>query len=424
MENKDINILYSGDLTFGLSQYNSKSNRNKSFGNDCNNFVPDKESLTEAGFFKLKYGDAVMCYRCGFAMENFKGNVIPIYEHVNNNPKCPILPHIIESEKELERIKKMTSQYIKMDYSVKTLECGTFILFGINIQDVSEDSGRYIYSAVLHKNSIHNVFYLSYLKRNITFENCNFLKIKPEEFTRSGFYYVENKTVKCFSCGVEIRNIEHITDVWAEHIRLREECAYCNAVMGRDDIEALIELGQIYLEEKMDKNDQYDPVIETLSYINIRSRTLRNKIDIYFKYFKEYISSDIFKNCVINTEHGNNIITASIMYCIKTGLYTRIDSSGLVFHIPFYDVLKCNIMSDKKNKILLDSISCVRLHMVDIIDRNCSDEDKYARCEDCKVNYKICKFVPCNHFCFCWKCSEKYEICPKCKKAIFDRIKI
>jgi Inhibitor of Apoptosis domain/Zinc finger, C3HC4 type (RING finger) len=89
---------------------------------------------------------------------------------------------------------------------------------------------------------IFNISKVTAVSRATTFENvarCN-IRTSIHELVQAGFFYCNvSNSIKCYLCGLQIRNFEKITNPFAVHFHNNPSCTHITLIKGTRYVEIL-----------------------------------------------------------------------------------------------------------------------------------------------------------------------------------------
>lgn len=157
------------------------------------------KQMAQAGFIYLRTRDRVQCIQCNITIENWEEGNHPKIEH-----------------KKAERAVKRKCFFLQtgeMDLELKIALPWEMLPYPKWIKVKSE--------------------YQTWEGREQSFDNENWpLKVNTSEWAEAGFFYIKiSDFVRCFSCGLGLRNIEEQSP-WKYHALGCPRCDYLEAVKG------------------------------------------------------------------------------------------------------------------------------------------------------------------------------------------------
>lgn len=140
------------------------------------------EDMASAGLYFV-HGDTVRCFHCHVMISNWVPNDVPIEEHLRLSPHCSVAKRAART---------------------------------MNVNQVNTNV-----SATAERMS-------DYLTRLSSFSNWpRTAPLSPHELATAGFYYAgDGDKVRCFSCGVVLKNWQHGDTAWGEHGRYYPHCQF------------------------------------------------------------------------------------------------------------------------------------------------------------------------------------------------------
>lgn len=166
-------------LGIAIENISLKENRKKTLAFWPINFI-DKDDMAEAGFYYDGLGspDAVRCFSCEIALNNWEEGDEPFTEHKKWSADC---------------------EYLNENFKLPKYR---------QFQSTSS--------------------------RMSTFEDWPIsLPVKPKNLSEAGFFYTRmgDKCV-CYQCGVALKNWEVNDEAWEEHIKWSSDCKHVELMKG------------------------------------------------------------------------------------------------------------------------------------------------------------------------------------------------
>ena len=198
--------------------------------------------------------------------------------------------------------------------------------------------------------------------------------VTPRKMAEAGFFLVgPGDLVKCFICGVALRNWNYENDPWLEHARFSPKCLY-----------VLLHKGDEYVKDSINKP---------------KKRLSDEDLDFLLDDF------DITKSLI--TTINRNILR----YVLKT----RLEETGL----PYFTVESCMIdLKRYEDRNVVISLKKINYYNYD------DDDDDDDECKICMENPISVCFLPCKHFRLCADCAISVDDCPFCKRVISHKFKV
>lgn len=192
--------------------------------------------MARTGLFYDAVKKQVKCYFCKYILQNFKSNDDFVRLHYKYSRSCPLMTR--------RRTANVPINLIELDLALPPLiydECGT--------------GHRYTNASAIYR----EVKYPQFAKideRKESYKDWPLqMKQKPEVLAESGLFYTkEGDKVKCYDCGLGLKDWAEDDNPWIEHVKYSKNCHYVNFVKGRDFVE-LVKNGKS-AEMKDDRNEE------------------------------------------------------------------------------------------------------------------------------------------------------------------------
>ncbi|XP_076076498.1 inhibitor of apoptosis protein-like isoform X2 [Mytilus galloprovincialis] len=267
--------------------------------------------------------------------------------------------------------------------------------------------------------------------------------LHPYDLAECGFFFTHfEDCVRCFHCGIGLRNWEEDDNPWVEHARWSRKCQYLIRRKGQEFIDSVVQLLGLETDEEFSQSSA--PQLDREEFATTTRNPLEHNAAIYV------MSEGIFDNeelvlesmtLLLETNNWHSITTellvTSILEKNETTAYGI--SSGA-------DIATDKVTNSRNNDIkndengLLDkpeiTLPTKDLKPIDIdIERKSKDvddpgtlqkeneelEDLYT-CKICLDQKVGVTFLPCGHLVTCKSCSPKLWKCPLCRKFIRSTI--
>ncbi|XP_076076501.1 putative inhibitor of apoptosis isoform X5 [Mytilus galloprovincialis] len=267
--------------------------------------------------------------------------------------------------------------------------------------------------------------------------------LHPYDLSECGLFFTHfEDCVRCFHCGIGLRNWEEDDNPWVEHARWSRKCQYLIRRKGQEFIDSVVQLLGLETDEEFSQSSA--PQLDREEFATTTRNPLEHNAAIYV------MSEGIFDNeelvlesmtLLLETNNWHSITTellvTSILEKNETTAYGI--SSGA-------DIATDKVTNSRNNDIkndengLLDkpeiTLPTKDLKPIDIdIERKSkADEDPGTLQKDNEeledlYTCKICldekvgvTFLPCGHLVTCKSCSPKLRKCPLCRKFIRSTI--
>lgn len=231
--------------------FNSEEARFRTFTNWTLAFLEPK-ILAMTGFYFIGPTDTVTCYFCHVSIGQWEPEDNEVTEHQRWSINCPL-------------IRRHRTNNIPIDEALlqRTLPPASYDVHGcfdtsIRQNAVRETQLQNVFTSFIKKCSLTETKtqtdkYPQYLNNNDrlkTYKNWpNESGQSPQEMMEAGFFYTaKGDRVKCFSCGIGIKEWNRNNSPWEQHVLLNSSCVYLQACKSPRFIATIIEF------HKQDKN--------------------------------------------------------------------------------------------------------------------------------------------------------------------------
>ncbi|XP_071134869.1 baculoviral IAP repeat-containing protein 3-like isoform X2 [Mytilus edulis] len=280
--------------------------------------------------------------------------------------------------------------------------------------------------------------YIPIERRRATYKNWpqNLDFLHPLDLSECGFFYSNfGDCVRCFHCGIGLRNWESDDNPWVEHARWSRKCPYLLQRKGQEFIDSVLTVLGIQTDSEIEQqaasvasettmqatsgfvsgSDVRDPIEHHAAQYIIREQIFgENKDRLVKKTMNQLLQNH-------DWEKITNDMLVNALLESKDNIETKTDPDDLS------ELTKSNDTSTTKTEQKLTT---------EAEDKQGSNEEDPGKIqkenEDLKDLYtcKICldervgiTFVPCGHLVTCKTCSPKIRRCPLCRTFIRGTIK-
>lgn len=158
----------------------------------------------------------IRCYFCRHSFKDFKKNEEIVSLHYKMSRNCPLMKR--------RRTSNIPLNEVNLDLTLPPLvydECGT--------------GHRYTNASSVYRKPAYPQF-LDFDKRIKSYQDWPLqMHQKPEELAEAGLFYTnEGDKVKCYDCGLGLKNWEPDDQPWIEHAKYSKNCYFINFVKGYD----------------------------------------------------------------------------------------------------------------------------------------------------------------------------------------------
>lgn len=206
-----------------MNNLNSETYRFKTFESFEQSF-PSKCTLALAGFSFIAHRDTVQCHFCKVTISSWKRNDDVLLNHFRWSPHCPL----ILGQKTENIPANMRLFGLLIDQMLRQNRC---------------DGNACPHTSLMATASYSSLFptYLSEYKRIQSYAMWTSEKKSPIDLAAAGFFYMFNgDCVKCFTCGVSIRNWHEDHDSWKEHALNSSKCPFLLQEKGENFVKSVI----------------------------------------------------------------------------------------------------------------------------------------------------------------------------------------
>lgn len=427
--------------------------------------------LAEAGFYYANSGDELVCYCCARRKSNWKEADDPLEVHRQLNPNCrfllqneevnvPIKPVVLRDGKATNTFSKNTSiskavVSANAPCNEKINSCDESSRDKTSLEIASQRPATRAASLEVETN--RSVGYkqisspekkseqtsmtkfpqfASKAVRLSSFRDCRSILKAPENLAEAGFYYVGfGDCVRCFQCGLGLRDWSESDDPWIEHSRWSKNCSFVKQMRGQEFIN-LVEQAVQYSHMIGANGSQSDDATATPDTDEISS----------------LLHTDAAQS-LLEMGYHPNVIRAAIQQVLKTIGRNKMTAKKLmeiIFEMEEADepvqrpltlpahteskaIAQTASHSPKFTKGPDDSNretetkhtgSTVKKESLCLEMRKLEDENRSLKqqstCFKCKKRDVCIVFLPCGHLITCEECAPSVKHCPvkSCGKLI------
>ncbi|XP_045197622.2 uncharacterized protein LOC123552206 isoform X2 [Mercenaria mercenaria] len=215
--------------------------------------------LAEAGFYYASDGDGVVCYCCGVRRYNWVADDIPMKIHERINPNCKFLRKNEEVNVPVQYFGPFSRALMAiMDIPEPRERSG-------QNEDVNNDWApeRVRILAPTHQNRTNeanplgintaipkHTQYATKTAREGSYSGWpDTASHTPQELAETGFFYAGfGDCVRCFYCGIGIRQWTKDDNPWIEHARWSRNCVFVKIKKGKEFV-SLVQLAVQYSQD-------------------------------------------------------------------------------------------------------------------------------------------------------------------------------
>lgn len=195
--------------------------------------------LALAGFYHIGPHDMVRCYFCSAEIHGWEIGDEVAKEHRRWSPKCPLLkgantdniPLVLELEKYLNTVTEATITPPSATANRVDMATATLSLPTQEGNNLITSAGHY--TITTSRQSSFPQFSAEQARLATFVDWPIVMHQKPSELSQAGFFYTGNSDkVRCFSCGVSLRNWEKLDDPFEQHAIWKSECLFLIIIKG------------------------------------------------------------------------------------------------------------------------------------------------------------------------------------------------
>lgn len=216
--------------------YIQENERYNSFKNFPNVNAIDTALMARTGLFYDAVKGEINCYFCKYILKNLKSNDEVVRLHYKYSRSCPLMTR--------RRTANVPINPVELDLALPPLvydECGT--------------GHKYTNASAIYRETKYPQFAKIEERKNSYKDWPMQMKQTPDDLAEAGLFYTkEGDKVKCYDCGLGLKEWEEIDVPWIEHVKYSKNCHYVNFIKGRDFVE-MVKNGKT-VERKNDRNVQ------------------------------------------------------------------------------------------------------------------------------------------------------------------------
>ncbi|XP_062587163.1 putative inhibitor of apoptosis [Saccostrea cucullata] len=241
------------------------------------------------------------------------------------------------------------------------------------------------------------------------------IKVQAKTLAEAGFFSIQvEDSVRCFQCGVGLRNWDPEDDPWVEHARWKPSCPF---VVNNTSAEFIAQVQEAVRREEADTVNEHSNIMQVTDRDIEQDcppcRTIKQK-DLY-----EYPESTYEKNPLL-TDAAQSVlefgylpktIKGAIENIIpRVGGWKNLTGSLIMEEIFRLEDTRCLSYSENvKSKSR-------QLSNDEMKKENESMRDAHT-CKICCDKTVAIVFLPCDHLC-CAQCAPALKKCPVCRQQV------
>lgn len=212
-----------------LSDMSVYQNRLLSFINWSSIIPVFTTKLSDAGFYYIGCDTTVKCYSCGVGITEWKRDDVPLKVHQAFSPRCEFLKN------------RLKGSFINTLFSMGVSPSSRRNMNQVDFRrSVCYPGGQFqkLRTVPTDLNSV-NRQYQNTVLRTASFTTWNHNNKQNSTFlVEAGFYYTgQADHVRCFSCGISLKDWGFHDDPWTAHARYSPECSYLRDKTGQGFID-------------------------------------------------------------------------------------------------------------------------------------------------------------------------------------------
>jgi hypothetical protein len=227
-------LFHDGDIkqdkSMAAVDYNYEINRLESFNNWTKRYI-DKNILALLGFYYYGPDDMVKCHFCNVEICMWEDGDDVLNDHIKWSPTCNFIRRNITNNRPIDAA--------RLDVILPPAPTPDVCGF----ETVSEGT---INSINHHRGVVFRPEFAIAVQRLQTFEDWpKSMHQTPSELSDAGFFYLQRgDKVKCFSCGIGIKDWVQTDIPWEQHAMWSPDCEYLKLLKGEDFISDIIGKGK------------------------------------------------------------------------------------------------------------------------------------------------------------------------------------
>ncbi|KAH9488693.1 Baculoviral IAP repeat-containing protein 7 [Bulinus truncatus] len=204
---------------------------------------------------------------------------------------------------------------------------------------------------------------------------------------------------RCFYCGGGLRNWEDDDDVWVEHARWFQRCAYVKQKMGQVFVSTVQNMNTEFEKITMAMVNKKLGVPSSTFYIDSLTAPLKRDPAVRAIVALGYLEKDVIEVAEMIKLEGNTISAVTIMEKLGEEKKSKIHSTQVNITLPAVD-------SDEANEIITQ-----------LKERNGQLRQQTA-CKICMDGEVSVVFLPWGHLNSCTECASAMRNCPLCRVQV------
>ncbi|XP_061195907.1 death-associated inhibitor of apoptosis 2-like isoform X2 [Saccostrea echinata] len=247
------------------------------------------------------------------------------------------------------------------------------------------------------------------------------------QMANAGFFYTSfSDWVRCFCCGIGVRNWAAEDDPWVEHARWSPRCAYVRLMRNPqflDDVERAVQ----------EREQEQEIINQPNVPLAIPSRVAEDVSDVKPsnpKTAEEYPEKTLEKNplltdaaqAVLNMGFLPKQVKRAIDVVLQTKTWQTMTAEDIVDVLT--EIEQDSADSDSSNSQEPETGNgCLTGDMERLKERN-EDLRERTLCKMCCIEKVSIVFLPCGHLVSCGQCSPALRKCPMCRKEIKGTVRV
>lgn len=285
--------------------------------------------------------------------------------------------------------------------------------------------------------SITQITYPEYKYKKIrrsTYINWTILFLNPDDLSDCGLFHTNfEDCVRCFCCGIGLRNWESDDNPWIEHARWSPKCEFLILKKSFGFIENVFLSFGIEKDCAVDNSAVAKPITKQDPTSKSPSSALNNLLHHEHANFiitEKIFTVDQVENAMLSLDSKIDLHNISRQMLIDTIIdqqqasdsseanFKTPEQSTITFPHAWHEHMRASdtAMHTKQEKNLL-------FEDAEKIKKEMDDLQEMFTCKICLDEKVSITFIPCGHLVSCNDCSPKLKKCPLCRTFIKSTIK-
>lgn len=280
--------------------------------------------------------------------------------------------------------------------------------------------------------------YILIERRRATYKNWppNLDFLHPLDLSECGFFYSNfGDCVRCFHCGIGLRNWESDDNPWVEHARWSRKCPYLLQRKGQEFIDSVLTVLGIQTDSEIEQqaasvasettmqatsgfvsgSDVQDPIEHPAAQYILREQIFgENKDRLVKKTMNQLLQNHDWEDIT------NDMLVNALLES-KDNIETKTDPADLSESTKSNDTSTSK--TEQKNTTEAEEKKESNEEDPGKIQKENEDLKDLYTCKICLDERVGITFVPCGHLVTCKTCSPKIRRCPLCRTFIRGTIK-